>query len=63
MPGDEPDASRAAEEDATVEIVGFAYSPAELTISAGSEVTFTNLDSFSRNGDGRNGRRADARPL
>ncbi len=47
MPGDEPDASRAAEEDATVEIVGFAFSPAELTISAGSEVTFTNLDSFS----------------
>lgn len=40
-------APRAAEEDATVEIVGFAFAPAELTISAGSEVTFINLDAFS----------------
>lgn len=47
VPGDEPDASRAAEDDATVEIVGFAFAPAELTISAGSEVTFVNLDAFS----------------
>jgi len=46
-PSDEPDASPAAEQDATVEIVGFAFAPADLTISAGSEVTFTNLDSFS----------------
>ena len=43
----EPHASQAAEDAATVEIVGFAFAPAELTISAGSEVTFTNLDDFS----------------
>ena len=46
-PSDEPDASRTAEDVATVEIVGFAFAPAELTISAGSEVTFTNLDDFA----------------
>ena len=45
VPSDEVDASGAAEDGATVEIVGFAFAP--LTISAGSEVTFTNLDSFS----------------
>ena len=47
MPSDEVDASGAAGDGATVEIVGFAFAPAELTIRAGSEVTFTNLDSFS----------------
>jgi plastocyanin len=30
---------------ATIEIEGFAFSPAQLTISAGTEVTVTNLDS------------------
>ena len=47
MPSDEVDASGAAGDGATVEIVGFAFAPAELTISAGSEVTFTNLDDFA----------------
>lgn len=45
-PSGEPDASRTAE-DATVQIVGFVFAPADLTVSAGSEVTFTNLDDFS----------------
>lgn len=46
-PSDDRDASGATEDVATVEIVGFAFAPAELTVSAGSEVTFTNLDDFS----------------
>ena len=32
-------------ETATIEIVDFAFTPAELTSSAGTEVTVTNLDS------------------
>lgn len=47
LPSDEVIPSGGAAERASVEIVGFAYAPAELTIRAGSEVTFTNLDSFS----------------
>lgn len=47
VPSEEVDPSGAAEDSATVEIVGFAFAPAELTISAGSEVTITNLDAFS----------------
>ncbi len=46
-PSDQVDASGAAKEGAAVEIVGFAYDPAELRISAGSEVTFTNLDAYA----------------
>ena len=30
---------------ATVEIVNFAFEPAELSIEVGTEITFTNLDS------------------
>jgi len=30
-----------------VDIIGFVFEPEALTVSAGSEVTFTNLDSFS----------------
>jgi plastocyanin len=32
-------------ESTTVEITNFAFAPAELTVAAGTEVTFTNLDS------------------
>lgn len=32
-------------ETATVEIANFAFEPVELTVTAGTEVTFTNLDS------------------
>ncbi len=35
------------DETATVEIVNFDFDPVELTVSAGTEVTFTNLDAFS----------------
>ena len=32
-------------EFAAVEITNFAFAPTELTVAAGSEITFTNLDS------------------
>ena len=35
------------DETATVEIVNFDFDPVELTVSPGTEVTFTNLDAFS----------------
>lgn len=37
-----PSASAAASDDAAITIVGFAFSPDELTVAAGTEVVWTN---------------------